>query len=114
MDPNLDADSELSSVMGTETLKVDQTANLRNQSKISPIWHYGSELRALDTPSLEKYWLCSLCRSSTIYKITGPAGSNTNTSTAMRHLFACPFYGGTSCRRCAGSLRRFGVQNRCR
>jgi len=101
MDPNLDADSELSSVMGTETLKVDQTANLHNQSKMSLIWDYGCELRALDTPGFEKYWLYSLCRSSTIYKITGPAGSNINTSTAMRHLFACAFY-GTSCKRCAG------------
>jgi hypothetical protein len=31
-------------------LRVDQSANKRHNSKVSKIWQYGSELRALDTP----------------------------------------------------------------
>jgi hypothetical protein len=40
---------------GKRYLEVDQSANRRAGSKISPIWQYGLELRAMDSPSLDKY-----------------------------------------------------------
>jgi hypothetical protein len=58
-------------------LVVDQTANRRPNSKVSKIWQYGMELRALDSPSLDKYWLRYQCLPATqIYKITGPDGNS--------------------------------------
>jgi hypothetical protein len=48
-------------IQGRRYLRVDQSANKRNNSKVSKIWQYGSELRALDTPNLDKHWLCNLC-----------------------------------------------------
>ena len=42
---------------GVRYLAVDQTANRRQGSKVSKIWLYGAELRALDSPNLDKYWL---------------------------------------------------------
>jgi len=42
---------------GVRYLAVDQTANRRQGSKVSKIWLYGAELRALDRPNLDKYWL---------------------------------------------------------
>jgi hypothetical protein len=38
---------------GKRYLVVEQSANKRHQSKISKIWQYGIELRALDTPRLD-------------------------------------------------------------
>jgi len=43
-------------IQGRRYLKVDQSANKRNGSKVSKIWQHRSELRALDTPNLDKYW----------------------------------------------------------
>ena len=48
-------------IQGRRYLRVDQSANKRNNSKVSKIWCYGSELRALDTTNLDKHWLCNLC-----------------------------------------------------
>lgn len=36
-------------------LAIEHTANLRNNTKISAIWH-GDEHRRLDDKSMEKYW----------------------------------------------------------
>lgn len=36
---------------GTRYLMVDRTANRRHGSKVSKIWQYGMELRALDSPN---------------------------------------------------------------
>jgi len=82
IDPDL-LDDDLSSAVGTETLLardsvpdrlpassrgqihhirgagyylvIDQTANRRHGSKMSKIWQYRVELRALDSPKLDKY-----------------------------------------------------------
>jgi hypothetical protein len=44
------------------------------------------ELRALDSPNLNKHWLCHQCLPTTqIYKITSPDG-NSNTAAPIRHL----------------------------
>jgi hypothetical protein len=45
-------------IEGRKYLVVEQSANLRKGSKMSKIWRYGRELRALDTPKLDKHWLC--------------------------------------------------------
>jgi hypothetical protein len=72
-------------INGQRYLEVDQSANRRAGSKISPIWQHGLELRAMDSPNLDKYWLCGLCPlKSVIMKIT--KGTNSNTTAAMRHL----------------------------
>jgi hypothetical protein len=42
-------------IYGKRYLEVDQTANQRHQSKISKIWQYGTEIRALYTDNLDKY-----------------------------------------------------------
>jgi hypothetical protein len=53
---------------------------------VSKIWQYGIELRALDSPKLDKYWLCHQCLPTTqIYKIISSV-SNSNTGTAISHL----------------------------
>jgi hypothetical protein len=63
------AEQQIHHIGGARYLVVDQTANRRHNSKVSKIWQYGTELRALDSPKLEKYWLCHLCLPSTqIYK----------------------------------------------
>jgi hypothetical protein len=70
---------------GRRYLEVDQSANRRAGSKISLIWQHGLELRLMDSPEFDKYWLCSLCPSqTTVMKIT--KGINSNTSAAIRHL----------------------------
>jgi len=48
-------------INGKRYLEVDQSANQRAGSKISSIWQHGLELRAMDSPNLDKYWLCVLC-----------------------------------------------------
>src|SRR3954454_18958418 len=48
-------------INGKKYLEVDQSANRRAGSKISPIWQHGLELRAMDSPNFDKYWLCGLC-----------------------------------------------------
>ena len=42
-------------IQGRRYLKVDQSTNKRNGSKVSKIWQHGSELRALDTPNLDRF-----------------------------------------------------------
>jgi hypothetical protein len=42
-------------IEGRKYLVVEQSANLRKGSKMSKIWRYRRELRALDTPKLDKY-----------------------------------------------------------
>ena len=44
-------------------------------------------MRAIDSPSLDRYWLCSLCPSQiVIMEVT--KGSNSNTTAAIQHLKA--------------------------
>jgi len=63
-------------IQGRRYLKVDQSANKRNGSKVSKIWQHGSELRALDTPNLEKHWLCNLCLpAKRLYMVSGGGGN---------------------------------------
>src|SRR3954468_1691484 len=64
------AEQQIRHIGGVRYLVVDQTANRRQGSKTSKIWLYGSELRALDSFNLDKYWLCHQCLPATqIYKI---------------------------------------------
>jgi hypothetical protein len=73
-------------IQGRRYLKVDQSANTRKNSKISKIWQHGSELRALDTPNLDKHWLCNLCLpTKRLYKVSSSGGNN-NTTAPARHL----------------------------
>ena len=46
---------------GVRYLRVEQSANRRNGSKISKIWQHRTEIRALDSKNLDKHWLCNLC-----------------------------------------------------
>ncbi len=48
------AEQQIHHIGGTRYLVVDQTANRRHGSKVSKIWQYGMELRALDSPKLDK------------------------------------------------------------
>src|SRR3954451_23625693 len=52
------AEQQIHHTGGVRYLAVDQTANRRQGSKASKIWLYRAELRALDSPNLDKYWLC--------------------------------------------------------
>jgi hypothetical protein len=46
-------------------------------SKVSKIWQYGIELRALNSSNLDKYWLCHQCLPATqIYKIGSSEGNS--------------------------------------
>ena len=68
-----------------EFLVVDHTANLRKNTKISPIWHHGDERRRLDDNSMGKYWRCAYCTGkATILKVDG--GNGGQTSYASAHL----------------------------
>jgi hypothetical protein len=72
-------------INGRRYLIVDQSANRRAGAKISLIWVHGLELRLIDLPKLDKYWLYSLCPSqTTLVKII--CGANSNTSAAIRYL----------------------------
>ena len=51
------AQQQIRHIGGVRYLAVDQTANRRQGSKVSKIWLYGAELRALDSPHLDKYWV---------------------------------------------------------
>jgi hypothetical protein len=65
-------------------LIVDHTANLRKNSKISAIWHYGGERRRLDDDSITRYWRCAYCTGSAIVlKVNGNKGQITH---ALLHL----------------------------
>ena len=56
---------------GKRYLEIDQPTNHRAGSKISLIWQHGLEVRAMDSPNLDKYWLCTLCPTkTTLMKIT--------------------------------------------
>jgi hypothetical protein len=64
---------------GRRYLEVDQSANRRAGLKISLIWQHGLELRLMDSPDFDKYWLCSLYPSqTTIIKIIKDINSNTS------------------------------------
>lgn len=65
-------------------LVVDHTANQRSGSKISAIWHHGTERRRLDDGSMDRYWRCARCKSATVLKIREGGGGQT--SYALRHL----------------------------
>jgi hypothetical protein len=52
------AEQQIHHIKGGRYLAVDQTANRCHGSQVSKIWQYGIELRALDSPKLDKYWLC--------------------------------------------------------
>jgi hypothetical protein len=51
-------EQQIRHIGGVRYLVVDQTANRRQGSKVLKIWRYRTELRALDKPNLDKYWLC--------------------------------------------------------
>src|SRR5436305_8102731 len=73
-------------IQGRRYLKVDQSANTRKNSKVSKIWQHGSELQALDTPNLDKHWLCNLCLpTKRLHKVSSSGGNNKTTAPA-RHL----------------------------
>jgi len=59
------AEQQVHHIRGLTYLVVDQTANRHFNSKISKIWQYEIELRALNSPNLDKYWLCHQCLSAT-------------------------------------------------
>ena len=80
------AEQQIHHIEGIRYLAVDQTANRRQGLKISKIWLYEMELRALDSLHLDKYWLCHQCLSTTqIYKIIS-SDDNSNTAATIRHL----------------------------
>ena len=80
------AEQQIHHIKGARYLAVDQTANRRHSSQVSKIWQYGIELRALDSPKLDKYWLCHQCLPAIqIYKIGSSVG-NSNTGAAICHL----------------------------
>jgi len=80
------AEQQIRYIGGLSYLVVNQTANRRQGSKVSNTWLYGAELRALDSPNLDKHWLCHHCLPPTqIYETTSPDG-NSNTGAAIRHL----------------------------
>jgi hypothetical protein len=82
------AEPQVHQIGGARYPVVDQSANRRNQSKVSKIWQDGMELRALDSANLDKFWLCNHCLPTTrIYKITSSDG-NTNTTAPIRHAFS--------------------------
>lgn len=65
-------------------LVVDHTANLRKNSRVSPIWDHGGERRRLDDNSMDRYWRCAYCvGAATLIKIEGNGGQTTY---ALRHL----------------------------
>jgi hypothetical protein len=65
-------------------LVVDHTANLRKNTKIFAIWHYGGERRRLDDDSMARYWRCAYCIGSvTVLKVDGNGGQTTH---ALLHL----------------------------
>jgi len=77
------AEQQIHYIGGLMHLVVDQTANRRQGSKVSKTWLYGAELRALDSPNLDKHWLCHHCLPATqIYEITSPGG-NSNTAAVI-------------------------------
>ena len=65
-------------IRGRKYLVINQTANMRQNSKVSKIWQHGKELRALNTPNLDKYWLYNLCLpAKQLYKVSSNRGNNT-------------------------------------
>jgi hypothetical protein len=65
-------------------LIIDYTANLRKNSKIFTIWHYGGERRRLDNNNIISYWRCHHCiGNATVLKIDGNGGQTTY---ALLHL----------------------------
>jgi hypothetical protein len=70
------SDLPIQLINGKRYLTVDQSANQRHGSKVSKIWQYGTELRALDRNRLDKHWLCSLCLPTRhLNKITSTDGN---------------------------------------
>ena len=114
MDFDFDEDNDLSSALGTETLaardmvpegfdntprarvpteqliqgrrylKVDQSANKRNGSKVSKIWQHGGERRRIDDGTMDRYWRCGHCDNKRILKC--PETGRGATSYPIRHL----------------------------
>jgi hypothetical protein len=63
---------------------VDHTANLRKNSKISPIWEHGGERRRFDDNSMARYWRCAYCKgTATVLKVDGNGGQTTHALAAM-------------------------------
>jgi hypothetical protein len=51
---------------GVRYLKVKgQSVSRRSGSKVSKIWQYRTELRAFNTPNLDKYFFCDRCLPTT-------------------------------------------------
>jgi hypothetical protein len=76
--------SQIETFQHRRYLKVERSASLRKDAKISKIWNHGTEYRALDTTHLDKHWKCQHCKNDKLMKITD--GTNTNTSYVIRHL----------------------------
>jgi len=65
------------------------SASLRANSKVSPIWQYGTEIRELDRPGLDKHWLCNLCLPvQRVFKTSD--GPNGNTTAEDERPFSVP------------------------
>jgi hypothetical protein len=59
-------DLPMQRIGGVRYLRVEgESASRRSGSKVSKIWQYGTELRAFDTPNLDKYFLCDRCLPAT-------------------------------------------------
>jgi hypothetical protein len=81
---------------GKRYLEIDQSANRRAGSKISLIWQHGLEIWAMDSPNLDKYWLCSLCvTKTTLMKITSIPILRTKKTRANQSMHSR--HGGTAC-----------------
>jgi hypothetical protein len=55
MVPGKTSDLPIQLINGKRYLTVDQSPNQRHGSKVSKIWQYGTDLRALDSNRLDKY-----------------------------------------------------------
>ena len=69
-----------------EFLVVDHTANLRKNTKISPIWHHGGERRRLDNNSMARYWRYTYyIGRATVLKVDGNSGQITYALTNLKN-----------------------------
>ena len=77
--PSSRSEMPVEEIGGGRHLRVDQSANMRANSKV---WNHGFEYRSLDHGLRDKYWRCKYCKPNKLFRL--PA--LTNTSHAIRHL----------------------------
>jgi hypothetical protein len=80
------AEQQIHHIEGIRYPVVDQTVNRHHGWKVSKIQQYGMEPRALDSPKLDKYWLCHQCLPATQTCKIRSSNGNSNTSSVIRHL----------------------------